>query len=73
MPSDAVATVALASRRPLVQVWACPDHLDGLTGPREFGRRRRTGRAMRRAKAYIKGNVGQGQLSDMVMITERPA
>jgi hypothetical protein len=21
-------------------VWACPDHLDGLTGLREFGRRR---------------------------------
>jgi IS30 family transposase len=33
----------------------------------------RTGRAMRRAKAYTKGNVGQGQLSDMVMISERPA
>ena len=23
------------------QVWACPEHLDGLTGLREFGRRRR--------------------------------
>jgi IS30 family transposase len=33
----------------------------------------RTGRAMRRAKAYTKGSVGQGQLSDMVMISERPA
>ena len=33
----------------------------------------RTGRAMRRAKAYTKGNVGQGQLKDMVMISERPA
>jgi hypothetical protein len=22
------------------RVWACPDHLDGLTGLREFGRRR---------------------------------
>ena len=33
----------------------------------------RTGRAMRRAKAYTKGGVGQGQLADMVMISERPA
>jgi transposase, IS30 family len=33
----------------------------------------RTGRAMRRAKAYTKGNVGQGQIRDMVMISERPA
>ncbi len=33
----------------------------------------RTGRAMRRAKAYTKRNVGQGQLRDMVMISERPA
>ena len=33
----------------------------------------RSGRAMRRAKAYTKGNVGQGQLKDMVMISERPA
>jgi len=33
----------------------------------------RTGRAMRRAKAYTKGGVGQGQLTDMVMISERPA
>jgi IS30 family transposase len=33
----------------------------------------RTGRAMRRAKAYTKGNVGQGQLRNMVMISERPA
>jgi IS30 family transposase len=28
---------------------------------------------MRRAKAYTKGNVGQGQLKNMVMISERPA
>jgi transposase, IS30 family len=28
---------------------------------------------MRRAKAYPKGGVGQGQLRDMVMISERPA
>ena len=33
----------------------------------------RTGRAMRRAKAYTKGGVGQGQIRDMVMISERPA
>ena len=33
----------------------------------------RKGRAMRRAKAYTKGNVGQGQLRNMVMISERPA
>jgi transposase, IS30 family len=33
----------------------------------------RTGRAMRRAKAYTKGAVGQGQLRNMVMISERPA
>src|SRR5450755_3398172 len=33
----------------------------------------RTGRAMRRAKAYTKGGVGQGQLGNMVMISERPA
>jgi transposase, IS30 family len=33
----------------------------------------RTGRAMRRAKAYTKGGVGQGQLTNMVMISERPA
>ena len=33
----------------------------------------RTGRAMRRAKAYTKGGVGQGQLSNVVMISERPA
>ena len=33
----------------------------------------RTGRAMRRAKAYTKRGVGQGQLRDMVMISERPA
>ena len=32
----------------------------------------RTGRAMRRAKAYTKGNVGQGQIRNMVMISERP-
>src|SRR3974390_1630285 len=33
----------------------------------------RSGRAMRRAKAYTKGGVGQGQLTNMVMISERPA
>ncbi len=33
----------------------------------------RSGRAMRRAKAYTKGAVGQGQLKNMVMISERPA
>jgi IS30 family transposase len=34
----------------------------------------RSGRAMRRAKAYVKANhIGQGQLKDMVMISERPA
>jgi IS30 family transposase len=33
----------------------------------------RTGRAMRRAKAYTKGGVGQGQIRNMVMISERPA
>jgi transposase, IS30 family len=33
----------------------------------------RTGRAMRRAKAYTKGGVGQGRIRDMVMISERPA
>jgi IS30 family transposase len=33
----------------------------------------RSGRAMRRAKAYTKGNVGQGKIRDMVMISERPA
>jgi IS30 family transposase len=33
----------------------------------------RTGRAMRRAKAYTKRGVGQGQLTNMVMISERPA
>ena len=33
----------------------------------------RSGRAMRRAKAYTKGRVGQGQLRNMVMISERPA
>jgi transposase, IS30 family len=33
----------------------------------------RSGRAMRRAKAYTKGNVGQGQLKNMVMISDRPA
>jgi IS30 family transposase len=32
----------------------------------------RTGRAMRRAKAYRKRGVGQGQLRDMVMISQRP-
>ena len=33
----------------------------------------RTGRAMRRAKPYTKDAVGQGQLRNMVMISERPA
>ena len=34
----------------------------------------RSGRAMRRAKAYVNANhVGQGQLKNMVMISERPA
>ena len=33
----------------------------------------RTGRAMRRAKAYTKGSVGQGQIRNIVMISERPA
>jgi IS30 family transposase len=34
----------------------------------------RSGRAMRRAKAYVKANhIGQGQLRNMVMISERPA
>ncbi len=33
----------------------------------------RTGRAMRRAKAYTKGGIGQGQIRNMVMISERPA
>jgi IS30 family transposase len=33
----------------------------------------RSGRAMRRAKAFIKGGVSQGQLRNMVMISERPA
>ena len=34
----------------------------------------RSGRAMRRAKAYVKSNhIGQGQLKNMVMISERPA
>ena len=33
----------------------------------------RSGRAMRRAKAYTKGGTGGGQLTDMVMISERPA
>ena len=34
----------------------------------------RSGRAMRRAKAYVKANhVGQGKLKNMVMISERPA
>ena len=32
----------------------------------------RSGRAMRRAKAYTKGGTGQGQLRDMVMISDRP-
>ena len=32
----------------------------------------RSGRAMLRAKAYTKGNVGQGQLKNTVMISERP-
>ena len=33
----------------------------------------RSGRAMRRAKAYTKGGVGQGKIRNMVMISERPA
>jgi IS30 family transposase len=33
----------------------------------------RTGRAMRRAKANTKGGTGQGQITNMVMISERPA
>jgi IS30 family transposase len=33
----------------------------------------RSGRAMRRAKAYTKGNVGQRKIRDMVMISQRPA
>ena len=33
----------------------------------------RTGRAMRRAKGYTKGGTGRGQLTNMVMISERPA
>ena len=34
----------------------------------------RSGRAMRRPKAYVKANhIGQGKLKDMVMISERPA
>ncbi len=33
----------------------------------------RSGRAMRRAKACTKGGTGQGQLTHMVMISERPA
>jgi IS30 family transposase len=40
---------------------------------KELHRCLRTGRAMRRAKAYTKRNVGQGQLRNMVMISERPA
>jgi IS30 family transposase len=33
----------------------------------------RTGRALRRSKARTKGGFGQGQITDMVMISERPA
>ena len=33
----------------------------------------RTGRAMRRAKAYTKGNARPGKIKNMVMISERPA
>ena len=34
----------------------------------------RSGRAMRRAKAYVNANhIGQGKLKNMVMISERPA
>jgi len=33
----------------------------------------RSGRAMRRPKAWKKGGFGQGQITDMVMISERPA
>ncbi len=34
---------------PWFRVWACPDHLDGLTGLREFGRRRAKKQDRRRA------------------------
>jgi len=33
----------------------------------------RTGRALRRPKARTKGGFGQGQITDMVMISERPS
>jgi IS30 family transposase len=33
----------------------------------------RSGRALRRPKARTKGGFGQGQITDMVMISERPA
>ena len=33
----------------------------------------RTGRAMRRARAWTKGGFGQGQITNKVMISERPA
>lgn len=33
----------------------------------------RTGRALRRPKARTKGGFGQGQITDMVMISDRPA
>ena len=33
----------------------------------------RTGRALRRPKGRTKGGFGQGQITDMVMISERPA
>jgi diadenosine tetraphosphatase ApaH/serine/threonine PP2A family protein phosphatase len=36
--------LVLTPWRPLVAgVWSCPHHLDGLTGLREFGRRRARG------------------------------
>jgi transposase, IS30 family len=40
---------------------------------KELHRALRSGRAMRRAKAYTKGRTGQGQITHMVMISERPA
>ena len=40
---------------------------------KELHRCLRTGRAMRRAKAYTKGNhIGQGKLKNMVMISRAP-
>ena len=39
----------------------------------ELHRCLRTGRALRRPKARTKGGFGQGQITNMVMISERPA